>query len=414
LTVAVRLRENAPWTEWELSADQATALTTTELVRIAPGPRADLWRLRDNGLVGVARVGPAHDPVEVGIEPKTPIDRLFFLLGYAQRPRGWRQEEVNAGERPELLPAMAYAFARAAERALRQGVLLGYRETEESLTVVRGRIREADQIRRRYGLPVPVEVRFDDYTVDIPENRLLLSATHRLLRLPGVPADTRKLLRHLLLRLDGVERLVPGRPLPKWTPNRLNIRYHTALGLAELVLRSASYELHDGTTVPVDGLMLKMWRVFEEFLTAALSEALRPYGGRTRQQDIRHHLDHARRVRLRPDFVYYAPDGEPVAVVDAKYKIEDSPGEHQADLYQILAYCTVMGLRRGHLVYAEGAAEPYAHRVVGTDGVEIVETALDLSLPPDELLSQVGRLARELAGAGARPDTVALSASPIC
>lgn len=107
--------------------------------------------------------------------------------------------------------------------------------------MVRGRIRMADQWRRHYTLPLPVEIRFDDYTVDIPENQILLAAAGRLMRLPGVPASTRALLRHLAMRLDGVSRVVPGHSLPAWTPTRLNARHHTALGLAELILRANAY-----------------------------------------------------------------------------------------------------------------------------------------------------------------------------
>ncbi|MGH3239774.1 MAG: McrC family protein [Spirillospora sp.] len=394
----VRLRENGPWTEHELTPEQATALAAAGLARVAPGPRPGLWRVRDNGLVGAARIGRGRDPIEIRVEPKTPIDRLLFLLGHAQNPRGWRQEEVDAGARPDLLPALAHAFARAAERALRQGVLLGYRETEEALPVVRGRIRMIDQIRRRHGLPVPVEVRYDDYTADIPENRLLLAAAHRLLVLPGVPPGTRRLLRHLPLRLDGVERLVPGRPPPAWTPSRLNIRYHSALGLAALVLRGASYELDDGTTVRVDGLMLEMWRVFEDFVCTALAEALRPYGGTVTLQDGRHHLDRARRVKLRPDLLLTDAGGRPSIVVDVKYKAGDTP---QADLYQILAYCTAMGLDRGYLVYAS-KDETLTHIVIG-GGFRIVEKALDLTSPPGELRTQITDLAHQIAVADAVP-----------
>ncbi|GAA1855918.1 McrC family protein [Actinomadura bangladeshensis] len=400
----LHLGESDPWTEHELTAEQAAILAATDLVRIAPGPRAGLWRLRDNGLVGGARIGPPHGRVEMRVRPKTPIDRLLHLLGYARKARGWRREEVDAGERTELLPALAHAFARAAERALGQGVLLGYRETEEALPVVRGRIRVKEQIQRRHGFPVPVEVRYDDYTVDIPENRLLLAATHRLLRLPGVPSGTRRLLRHLPLRLDGVERLVPGRPLPAWTPSRLNTRYHTALGIADLVLRGASYELGDGTSVRVDGLMLEMWRVFEDFVCVALGEALRPYGGTVRLQDERHHLDTAHRVRLRPDLLLSTADGRPLAVVDAKYKTGDTP---QQDLYQMLAYCTAMRLRRAYLVYAS-KTETHTHVITGTEDVQIVETTLDLSAPPEDLREQVAALARQIvADEAGRPVTIA-------
>ena len=41
---------------------------------------------------------------------------------------------------------------------------------------VRGRIRFDDQVRRRFGILLPVEVRFDDFTEDILENRLLKAA----------------------------------------------------------------------------------------------------------------------------------------------------------------------------------------------------------------------------------------------
>jgi 5-methylcytosine-specific restriction enzyme subunit McrC len=104
-------------------------------------------------------------------------------------------------------------------------------------------------------------------------------------------------------------------------------------------------------------------------------------------------------VRLRPDFVYYSDgDGAPIAVADAKYKIEKAPGRHNADLYQMLAYCTVLGLRHGHLIYAAGEIGQQAHRIVGTEGVEIKQHALDLTLPPAELLGEIAALARAIAG----------------
>jgi 5-methylcytosine-specific restriction enzyme subunit McrC len=274
-----------------------------------------------------------------------------------------------------------------------------------------GRIREADQLRRRYDFALPVEVRYDDFTPDIAENQLLLAAADRLLPLPDLYDETRKLLRHLLTRLDGVGRRKLGRPLPRWQPTPLNRRYQTALGLADLVLRAASYEL-DGTpgedaALRADGLMvLNMWKVFENFVTVGLTNALRPYGGGCTPQDRRHHLDDACPCQLIPDLVYErpGPGGVPVpaAVVDAKYKIEIGPSGQNSDLFQMLAYCTVLGLDRGHLLYAEGPAQPLRHIVHG-GGIEIVQHSLDLSLPPDELLAQVAALAADIAGARSAP-----------
>lgn len=87
--------------------------------------------------------------------------------------------------------------------------------------------------------------------------------------------------------------------------------------------------------------------------------------------------------------------GRAAAVVDAKYKAEKPAGFPQADLYQILAYCTVLGLRDGHLVYAKGNEEPHEHAVVGAD-VSISCHTLDLAQPPRALLGQVASLARRI------------------
>ncbi len=99
-------------------------------------------------------------------------------------------------------------------------------------------------------------------------------------------------------------------------------------------------------------------------------------------------------VRMKPDLVW-EQGGRPVAVVDAKYKRETPAGYPDADLYQMLAYCTALALPRGHLVYAQGGVEPARH-VVRHTRIEIVCHALNLALPPAALLAAVARLAEEL------------------
>ena len=115
--------------------------------------------------------------------------------------------------------------------------------------------------------------------------------------------------------------------------------------LAELVLRATSLEQMAGR-VRVSGFLVDMARVFEDFVTVALSEALTAYGGRARRRGP-HFLDVAEHVRLRPDLVWYEEDGSCAAVVDAKYKAERPSGFLDADLYQMLAYCTALRLERG-------------------------------------------------------------------
>lgn len=389
------------WREFELTPAEVAELRASGFVELANGPRSGSWRIRGTKYVGAAQIG-STDPIEVRIEPKVTIDRLLFLVSYAEQQQKWRQEEIGVREAPALLPVVAHAFARAADRVLREGVLLGYREIDAALSQVVGRVKESDQLRVRYGFPLPVEVRYDDFTPDIAENQILLVAAHRLLRLTDIYAETRKSLRHLLTRLAGVKRLPPGRPLPRWNPTRLNRRYSTALGLAELVLRGASYELDGADNLRADGLLvLNMWKVFEDFITASLTSALRRHGGECRAQDKRHHLDDAHLYQLIPDLVYDRPGQDgiqvPAAVIDAKYVIETGSSAHRDHMYQVLAYCTAARVRRGYVVYAEGPAQRSVHRITGTD-IEIMQYPLDLSQTPAGLLAQIDSLAARIAG----------------
>lgn len=146
--------------------------------------------------------------------------------------------------------------------------------------------------------------------------------------------------------------------------------------------------------VTVTGFLFDMAKVFEDFVTVALRYALTGDSGRCVLQ-AQHHLDENDTIRMVPDFVWYADDGTPLAVADAKYKAEKPEGYPDADLYQMLAYCTALNLPEGHLIYAKGNAPHAAHRVRHT-GVLIHQHALELDQPPAGLLADVRALASQL------------------
>lgn len=374
-----------------ITSAQARVLAATGALTVSPGWEEASWTMTAGPYVGLLHA----DGVEVRIRPRIDIARLVFLLGYTQDPKAWRDDPVGLEDQADLWPAMAQVFSRQADRALERGLLQGYRTEESAQLVLRGRLREADQLRLHAGLVVPLEVRFDEYDVDIGENQILRAATERLLKLPRMPATAVRRLRHLLSRLAEVTRLVPGQPLPATPRSRLNARYQPALALGRMILRSRSVDVLDAG-VRATGFLINMNTVFEDFVTVSLDEALAPYGGRCVPQDKQHTMDEARLVKLRPDLVRYGPGGHPIAVVDAKYKAEKPAGYPYADLYQLLAYCTALQLGVGHLVYAEG--EELAARVlVQHAGITIVQHALNLKQPVPALLEQIAGLAAQIA-----------------
>jgi 5-methylcytosine-specific restriction enzyme subunit McrC len=386
------LTEGDPAQRTALTVAEAHALNDLGIAIVTPTLEGGLFDVAAASKVGAVVVGDR----QVVVRPKiTDINRLIFMLGYARNPKIWRDDPVRVSADDELLPAVAEAFARIASRAVEQGLLQGYRTVTEALPVLRGRMLAGEQMSRRFGFPVPIDVEYDDFTVDIAENQLLAVATLRLLGVPRISTSARRQLQRLRHTLMVVSVPPRGAPMPRWSPSRLNARYQDALRLAEIVIAAESFE-HRLGQLRVTGYMFDMWLIFEDFVTVAMSEFLTRFGWQCELQ-ARLHLDDQRRVGMRPDLLCRAA-GLPTAVVDAKYKAEKPNGFPNADLYQMLAYCTVLGLPEGHLIYAKGNEESGVHSVQRS-GVTIHCKALDLGLEPAALLGQVGQLAGAVARA---------------
>jgi 5-methylcytosine-specific restriction enzyme subunit McrC len=319
----------------------------------------------------------------------------MFLLAYAADQAGWK--DILAPFEPERdeVAALASGFAWHVNRALERGPIRGYRPREERADALRGRIRFADQIARGAGLPIPLEIAYSDYTSDVLENRMLLTAASLLLRLPRVAPSARRRLLHARSRLENVQMLRDWSAVRAPDVTRLNEHYRPALVLAELVLRNLSISQETGE-VESTTFVFDMNKVFEDFVTAALTESMRRYGGTVRPQVGDYSLDIGSRLRLKPDIGWW--DGSRcLAILDAKYKAIDEGLLRHGDAYQMLAYCTAYGLKRGYLVYArDTGVEPTVH-VIRNAETEIVVAPLDVETEPENLLEQVDRLADRVA-----------------
>lgn len=325
----VELRENGAPVLRSFDEDVGRALEECDAVLATQiRGRPGVWRIAPRNKIGAVTVSVPHagKSVSILIKPKLEISRLFFLLDYLVNPTGWRDDEVEVTEHPDFVPAVAHLFERQVERALRSGLLRGYRGRRENATVVRGRIDVGDQMRCRFGLPVPIAVEYEEYTADIPENRIVRGAVERMLRrLPDTSAGIRARLLRQRNRLVQEQVTPPAADeKPFWTATRLNSRYVPALRLAEIIMRDASVE-QDVGDVRIDGFLFSMWKIFEDFVTVALSRCLVEAAGSVSLQ-AEHYLDAAAKVLMKPDLVWYDESGRPLTVVDAKYKAEERNG----------------------------------------------------------------------------------------
>lgn len=397
--------------EWQWSAP--VTLTTAErdsLRQVVPfeaiepvASTENQYRLRPGSHIGAVTVGD----LSILIEPKIGTPQVMSLACYAmgQGTVKFKREDFDFREEYALPDALAIALTRQSRLAFARGLLHGYRTEEEALYTVRGRIRFDEQLRRRFGIPLPVEVRYDEFTADVLANQLIKAAAYRLARVRLRSGQARRELGWLAAMLEEVSLLdFSPNDVPGIRYDRLNEHYRGVVELSRLILRHGAFESARGT-VRASGFLMDMNVVFQEFVTVALREALglspAVFGERSIDS-----LDEGGRIHLRPDLTWW--DGRScVFVGDAKYKRITHASVPNTDLYQLLAYTTALDLLGGLLIYAEGEAEPGEYYVRHA-GKRLEVVALDLSGTLEETLSRVAGLAEKvivLRDGGEHPST---------
>ena len=370
-----------------LSAGVRDALRRTASVVVEPAEGLDSeYILTPQSTVGAVEIGD----LSVLIEPKIGIPQVLSLACYAIGKVKFQPEDFDYRAEYALPDALAIALTSHARRAFARGLLHGYRTEEGALYTVRGRIRFDEQLRRRFGVPLPVEVRYDEFTDDVLANRLVKAAAYRLsqARLRSIPA--RRNLGWLAAMLEEVSLVdFPPKDVPSVRYDRLNEHYRGVVELSRLILRHGEFETGRGA-VRASGFLMDMNAVFQEFVTEALRDELRVSPSVFGEKAIES-LDYGGRIHLRPDLTWW--DGSTcVFVGDAKYKKITHASVPNADLYQLLAYATALDLPGGLLIYAQDEAEPREYRV-RNGGKRLEVAALDLSGTLDDALIRIKGLA---------------------
>ena len=341
------------------------------------------YRIKPASTVGAIEIGD----LSVLIRPKIGIAKLLSLACYAMGAFRHRENQMfDFEEDVETLPdTLALALAAAARRAFSRGLMHGYLTMEEALQTVRGRIRFDEQLRRRFGLPLPIEVAYDEFTDDIVENRLVKSAVLRLGEMRLRSSRARRDLGWIAAMLENVSHSdFAPKDVPEVSFNRLNEHYRIVVALSRLILQNSAFESRRGE-VRATGFLMDMTKVFQEFVTVALREELRLSPHSFGEKEIIS-LDMAGNVHLRPDLTW-RESGNCLFVGDAKYKVADQSVPN-GDLYQLLAYVSALDLPGGMLIYAKGEADPVTHQVRHSRK-QLEIAALDLSGSLDEVLSRV-------------------------
>lgn len=365
----------------KVSQEIAAAINQTGFISVEP-TFGEESIFRADSKIGIVRFGD----IQIRVMPKFPVNNLFYLLGLHEGIK-FESDSVNISESRDITNLIFESFLRNVAESTSRGLLTGYRQVEETSKVLHGRVLLGEQLKKRFGHMYPVEVTFDEFTENIPENIELNMAISKAMKFGNLTTSQHRDFRHLSRKFTEID---SNRSDSTWTKNRHNIHYWNSLVLAELINGGKGfYEEFGG--VAVSGFTVDMYRVFEKFLLRELKVRLEKHGGVVETKYL--HLDEENRQKAQID-IMWRKDQEIKFIADAKYK--DPASNWESALYQVNTYATAFSLDSIHLIYAL-PVEENPLRLKG-NGTLVYRHGIDLSLDISDIRKEIDELSEFFVG----------------
>jgi 5-methylcytosine-specific restriction enzyme subunit McrC len=321
-------------------------------VELLPAGRGGYYRLTPKGHVGTM-VCPTCRLV---IRPKIPTENLFYLLD-PTAPIPASPDQTTPLPLAEGLDFLAGRLAQLLHERATAGLHRGYLERSERRPFLQGQLDLPAHLRGRNNGKDQLHCRFEEFTTDLPCNQIPKATAKLVLQSQLLGEGLRLALRRSLQAFTSVTLIPIDRDcFSAARIDRLTEAYRPLFDLCWILVESlAPGEQFGSTSCPT--FLLDMDRVFERYVTTAVA---RGFAGSSRFAVSVQPLLTINRpdaglpdIQLRPDFTV-ADHGSPFLVGDAKWKRVTGSPLVTSDLYQVLSYCTALGIKHGLLVYPGG------------------------------------------------------------
>lgn len=385
-------------------------------MRLAPTARAALLEAASDKITVVATADPERVILRTGswvgalavpgctirVQPRAPMENLFTMFSAGLPSDAWGSDTVGWSGDSELVDGVAAFLLRAIDTATRRGLLHGYVTLEEDTSTIRGRLL-VDQLATRPWAASTPPCRYDEFTPDIAENRMLLCAVRQVLTWPDLPPLVRRDGLRLIQRFEGVEVTSPDQHRDDLPITRLNEHYAPALDLARKALDGITIRHLEGSQT-AHAFMVDMDDLFRRWITAEMSNRLWP--DISLEERPQYALDVQEQWHFTPDLLLRR-DQRPVLVGNVAYHLA-ADRRDGSDFYPLLAYASALGLEAGLLIYAHADQAPAPEVVVRSIGTRLLCVPLRLNVPPARLAGSLDTLA-ELVRVVSYPRHVAFS-----
>ena len=300
--------------------------------------------------------------------PQGLLVSMLVQAGYLRRLRTGSANLPHCSQ--HLLDVFIDDFCLRVRDALQVGFITTYKEIQENLRTIRGRVAMTEHIRRNAADHSHVLCRFDERSIDNSHNAALKHVLGKLRRL-SLGQNTRSTVTAILNLFDNVtERPFSSDEICRLSLDRIDEHWIPVFERAGMLMRDLFPDVRLGD-VAGSALLFDMEKLFEDVLRKCIRETCRtmspatfgivPSVPRRHLSTVTHHFlrrDQAAKpsFELKPDIVVASRDtGCVVALIDAKWKTLNHTGSSHGisitDAYQMNAYAGGYSCRHVALVY---------------------------------------------------------------
>lgn len=319
------------------------------------------------------------------VEPKIPMKHFVHIAKYSTGVPRVASEKFALGDDDSFLEVVSHWFINSLKEVAEKGLLMDYKEHNDELMFVRGKVNLQKTTRNFLSGKIKVDCNFEEFDIDNPLNRLLRAAARRVAGSPQiVDPELKREAARLVRHLDGVGNLEPSDF--KASVERRSRHYQAAIDLAKRVLSGIGTSIDIGSRY-AQTFLIPTPDLVEDGIRKILREkisSVSPHGGSLR-------VDGDFYFTVNPDLLI--ADGQITG--DVKYKIADEYW-NRADLGQATMFATAYRSHKALIITFAAPEKPLPNQSLEFPDLEIRRLVWNTNIDPqeqqDQLIDEVRKL----------------------
>lgn len=273
----------------------------------------------------------------------TRVRQLFLEMLKAVRSingKNFRLTNLNT-KKNNLLEVFISKFLNESDMIIKRGLKSSYVTVQSNEKFLKGKLLMTQQLRRNIVNQSYFFNEYDEFMTNSAENQLIKTTLEYLLK-NSRDNNNLRIIREQLVYFEFVDLTnSPEQTFQKVSIGRNYTYYEQTLNWCRIFLSRKSFTSFKGSSLAF-AVLFPMEEIFEAYIAYMMKKSIPD--ANVSAQDKKYSLfdrtNETKAVyRLRPDLVVRFEDNQTI-IADTKWKVLDSTGPSQTDLYQMYAYYT--------------------------------------------------------------------------